>query len=103
MKMFEEGNRLTTEALDLIRLHADMIDCECPTHLIEILTKVRAFTEYTKGCIKKFPDDKKTHEWLLGCSENLDSMLSATITQLARFEGFIDGENKFVARDVKNT
>ncbi|MBC7467370.1 MAG: hypothetical protein H7256_15375 [Bdellovibrio sp.] len=98
MTIYGEGNRLTNEAILQLGEHTDMIECECPTHLIAILKKIRAFSEYSQTCIEKFPKDEKMHKWLLSASLNLDTLLSGTIGQLARHEGFINESNEFVAR-----
>lgn len=93
-----ENNRLTAEATEELAKYADLIDCECPTHLLSILAKVREFSVYTASCIERFPKDAKTHRWLLQASENIDLKLSTTIAQLARMEGFINDENQLVPR-----
>lgn len=98
MSIFGDGNRLTQEALVQLKENADMVACECPTHLIDILAKIRDFKTYTQSCIVAHPTDAKTHQWLYESAQNLDSLLSSTIAQLARFEGFIDHENNFVPR-----
>lgn len=98
MQIFDQTNRITTDALTELKQHADMIDCECPTHLIAILEQIRSFEKYSFSCIDKYPEDAKTHAWLVESAKNLDHMLSNTIAQLARFEGFIDSNNNFVAR-----
>lgn len=98
MSVFKEGNRLTTESLQQLTQHADMIECQCPTHLIDILNKIRAFSDYTTECIQKYPNDQATHKWLAGAALNLDTLLSTTIVQLARHEGFIDENNNFISR-----
>ena len=100
MSLFDETNRLTAQGIQELQAHADMVECECPTHLLAILAKVREFSAYTKSCIKLYPSDAPTHEWLLQSSQNLDSMLSSTIVQLARFEGFVDANNAFINRDI---
>jgi len=94
----QDGNQISKEAIKELEKHADMIECQCPSKLIEILQKVREFTEYTEGCIEKYPEDRDTHKWLKSSGINLDQPLSTTIIQLARFEGFIDGDNKIVDR-----
>lgn len=98
MQIFDQTNRLTPDAMSEIKKHSDMVQCECPTHLVAILEKIREFEAYTVGCIEKFPADAKTHTWLLESAHNLDHMLSNTIAQLARFEGFIDADNNFKPR-----
>ena len=98
MSIFEDGNRLSSQSLVALNEHADMIECQCPSRLIDVLKQVRNFGEYTKSCIEKFPQDASTHEWLFQSAQNLDSLLSTTIAQLARYEGFIDENNDIVAR-----
>ena len=100
--MIFDNGYITAEALKVFEEHADMIPCECPTHLMEILAKVRDFQAYTNECITKYPADEKTHIWLLKSAKNIDALLSSTIVQLARMEGFIDEKNQFVARESKS-
>lgn len=94
----EDGSQISEEAIKELEKHADMIECQCPSKLMEILQKVREFREYTSECIDKYPEDRDTHKWLRASAINLDQLLSTTIIQLARFEGFIDGENQIVDR-----
>lgn len=95
----EDGMQINDEAIAELKKHADMIDCECPHKLIEILNVVREFEEYTDECIEKYPDDEDTHKWLKSSALNIDQLLSTTLIQLARIEGFINEENEFVERD----
>ncbi len=89
---------LTVESLGKLEKYTDLIECECPAHLMAILDKVRAFDAYTTECITKFPNDAKTHKWLQTAARNVDALLSSTILQLARMEGFVDEQNEFVPR-----
>jgi len=92
------NEHVTDEALKELEKHIDMIECECPTYLIEILGRVRDFNKYTTECIQKYPKDAATHMWLSTSAKNIDAMLSNTIVQLARIEGFIDDKNEFKKR-----
>jgi len=94
----EDGNQISPEAIEELKKHADMIECECPTRLMKILEQVRDFTEYTEQCIDKYPEDKATHKWLKSSSMNIDQLLSTTLIQLARYEGFINEDNEIVDR-----
>lgn len=94
----QDGNQISKEAIKELEKHVDMIECECPNKLIDILQRVREFADYTEECIDKYPEDRDTHRWLKSSAINLDQLLSTTIIQLARFEGFIDENNKFVER-----
>lgn len=99
--MIFNNGYLTPESLEELAKHTDLIDCECPTYLMDILAKVREFNEYTTDCIKKYPKDAATHTWLQTSARNIDAMLSNTIVQLARMEGFINDDNEFTSRTNK--
>ncbi|GAA5523235.1 hypothetical protein LQ318_15645 [Aliifodinibius salicampi] len=96
----QDGNQISEEAIEELNKHADMIECECPSKLMEILQLVRNFTEYTEQCIEKYPEDEATHRWLKSSSMNLDQLISTTLIQLSRFEGFINENNEIVSRDA---
>ncbi|WP_340104039.1 hypothetical protein [Rhodohalobacter sp. 8-1] len=94
----KDGNQISEEAAKELQKHADMIECQCPNKLIDILRTVRDFIDYTDDCIEKYPEDRDTHKWLKSSAINIDQLLSTTIIQLARLEGFIDEDNRFVNR-----
>lgn len=94
----QDGSQISDQAIIELEKHADMIECQCPNKLIELLRQVREFRDYTTECIEKYPEDRDTHKWLRSSAINIDQLLSTTIIQLARFEGFIDGENRIVDR-----
>lgn len=96
----KDGSQISEEAVKELKKHADMIDCECPARLMQILEQVREFTEYTESCIEKYPEDKATHKWLKSSSMNIDQLLSTTLIQLARYEGFVNENNEIVERDT---
>lgn len=98
--MLIKNGSITSEALKTLEAYSDLIECECPNHLMAILAEVRKFQAYTNGCIEKYPRDAATHKWLLSASKNVDALLSKTIVELARMEGFINEENNFVPREL---
>ena len=98
MSIVTHDNRLSENAVIELGAKSDMIECECPARLLAILKEVRDFAQYTEGCIAQYPNDAKTHQWLHGCAVNLDTLLSSTIAQLARFEGYIDQNNDIQTR-----
>jgi len=96
--MILKNGHLNQDALNELAKNVDMIECQCPSYLMDILKRVREFNEYTTECITKYPDDAATHMWLQTSAKNIDAMLSNTIIQLARLEGFIDDKNNFIPR-----
>ncbi len=93
-----DGTQISNEAANELRKHADMIECQCPNKLLDILDVVRDFTRYTEDCIEKYPEDRDTHKWLKSSAINIDQLLSTTLVHLARYEGFIDENNNIVDR-----
>lgn len=91
--LLDENLLLTKEASEKILEKASVLDCECPSHLVDILNSIRGFKKYEKSCINKNDKDKETHEWLFEAANNLDKMVSNTIVQLARLEDMIDENN----------
>lgn len=96
LRLLNEQQLLTPYADAAIVARSSVLDCECPRYLSAILAQVREFQLYEQDCIYRFEKDKATHQWLYEASIDLDRMLSATILQLARMEGMIDGENQIV-------
>jgi len=93
----KEG-RLSEDSVTLLRQYSDMLECQCPGKLLEILDEIRNFNRYTTACIEQFPADAKTHQWLQTAALNLDSLLCGTIIQLARLEGFVNDQNQLAPR-----
>ena len=99
MTLIAANGCLTPEASIELAGYADLIECECPHHLLQILSQLRDFESYTASCITKFPKDAPTHKWLASSAINIDKMLSTTIIQLARREGFVDEDNNLIPRE----
>jgi glutaredoxin 2 len=94
-----DGGRLSADSVEQLRVHSDLLPCQCPQKLLEILDTIRGFTDYTSDCIVKYPADAETHQWLRTAALNLDKLLCGTVMQLARMEGFINEANEIVSRD----
>lgn len=93
-----ENGRLTDDSVDTLRQHTDMLACQCPGKLLEILDSIRSFTDYSNSCIVQYPADAQTHVWLRTAAQNLDKLLCGTVMQLARMEGFVDDNNQLIPR-----
>ena len=99
MKTLElEGGLLSESSIALLKQHSDMLQCQCPSKLLEILDVIRDFKAYTSRCIDQYPADAQTHRWLQTAALNLDKLLCGTVMQLARMEGFINDANELTSR-----
>ena len=92
-KLAFENETLTENSLKALSAYTDMIECQCPAKMIALLREVRAFRDYTHDCIARYPEDKAVHHWLESAAVNIDKLLSATLVQLARLEGYVTGED----------
>lgn len=95
-KLLNENGILTQEAMEKFSKLGNSVSCECPAHLVELLKAVKEFTEYQENCLKEKPGDELIHNWLKSTSINLEHLLSGTIVNLARMEGFIDEKNQII-------
>ncbi|MEB3336920.1 MAG: hypothetical protein VKJ46_05610 [Leptolyngbyaceae bacterium] len=89
--------QLTSELSDELLLEiceaADVIACECPGYLAQLLSQVRAFRSYTTSCIEQFPEDAETHRWLIQQAQQVEKLLLETIAELMRREDLLDEAN----------
>ncbi len=97
--LLDNTGKLTEKTIKELKQHSDMLECKCPTKLLEIIELINQFESYTDECIKNYPQDKNTHEWLKYSAININKLLSATLLQLARLEGFIDENNLICNRE----
>lgn len=95
-KMIDSRGTLLDEGAKQILSKATDVSCECPEHLIQILSSIKAFTKYQESCITEKPNDTLVHDWLKSTSINLEHFVSSAILHLARIEGIIDEDNKLV-------
>jgi cell division inhibitor SulA len=95
-KLFDSRGILTQEGMETLSNTGPSVSCECPQHLVELLAKVKEFTEYQENCLVAKPSDQLTHQWLKSTSINLEHLLSSTILNLARMEGIIDENNNII-------
>ena len=82
------------EQLIAISEAADVIACQCPGYLVQLIQQVRKFRHYTSDCMERFPEDAETHEWLSDRASQLESLLSQTIIELMQKEDLIDEQNQ---------
>ena len=82
------------EQLQTICENANVIACECPTHLVDLLRKVREFRYYTTDCIELSPSEAETHSWLSERVLQIESLLSHTIAEFIQREDLLDEQHQ---------
>ncbi|WGL60114.1 hypothetical protein QEJ31_00665 [Pigmentibacter sp. JX0631] len=96
--LLDQNGKLTKDSIQKLKDNADMLECQCPSKLIEIIELINNYEAYTDDCILKYPNDKTTHEWLKYSAININKLLSSTLLQLARLEGFLTDNNTIKKR-----
>lgn len=99
MKLVDEKGLITKEGKEVLKKVGKNTSCECPDHLVDLLTAAERFTEYQKNCLNQKPQDEFIHNWLYSSSMNLQHIISSTILTLARMEGLVDEKNEFTGKD----
>jgi hypothetical protein len=68
------------EQLQTICESADVIACECPARLVDLLRRVRQFRRYTgEDCLELVPDAAETHYWLSDQILQIEACLSEVL------------------------
>lgn len=88
------SNFLTDEQLIAICQAADLISCECPAYLVQLLKEVKKFRRYTSECINQFPEDETNHRWLSSQAAKVELLLSQIIYEFLKRESLIDEHNR---------
>ena len=94
--LLDERGILLEEVLEKMSSYGNSVSCECPKHLVDLLKQAKAFTAYQDRCLVEKPQDEMIHQWLKATSLNLEHLLSSTIVSLAKMEGILDEDNKFI-------
>ncbi len=79
--------RFSTGQLTRIAQSAPSLKCECPHHLVELVTSLLAFETYSSECASLNERERKIHRVLHASTASARSLLEAALAQLIEFEG----------------
>lgn len=88
-----ERPRFTTAELTRIGAISTSIDCECPHHLVTLVTNLRAFERYSADCTSRNVADAAMHEFLYRETIRANLIIENALRQLIDYEG-IDMESE---------
>lgn len=66
---------------------SDVVKCECPNHLAELITSLNAFEQYSEHCENRNKDDAAMHMLLHVTTAKARRMLEDALNHLVEFEG----------------
>ncbi len=61
--------------------------CECPRHLVELVTSLSTFEQYSAQCVSRGPDDAELHRDLQQTAAQARSLIEDAILRVALKEG----------------
>jgi len=79
--------RFDNKALAEIALAAVSLNCECPHHLSDLLTRLGNFEIYSAECESRSPADAALHQYLRHIAGSSRAMLEAALIRVADSEG----------------
>jgi len=66
---------------------SDVVKCECPNHLAELITSLNAFEQYSEHCENRNKEDAAMHMLLHVTTAKARRMLEDALNHLVEFEG----------------
>ncbi|MDL2355878.1 MAG: MerR family transcriptional regulator [Pseudomonadota bacterium] len=81
------ARRFDDQALAALSAAGDIVACECPRHLADILLMLNSFERYSTQCAARTPTDALLHEQLNHAAGSARMLLEAALERLARAEG----------------
>jgi len=79
--------RIAPEALARFASSAPSTECECPNHLADLVTALRAFEEYSAQCSHRSVEDAALHNYLWRCAAQSRSLFEDAVEHVASAEG----------------
>jgi MerR family transcriptional regulator, light-induced transcriptional regulator len=79
--------RFSAEQLARIALSATPIKCECPHHLVDLISSLLAFETYSSECANLHPQDIEIHGLLHTSTAAARALLEASLARILEAEG----------------
>jgi DNA-binding transcriptional MerR regulator len=81
------GPRFTSAELTRLASISTDIECECPHHLVSLISYLRAFEQYSTDCKNRNPADAAMHEFLCRETQRASHIIENGLRHLIEFEG----------------
>ena len=79
--------QFTPQQLARISVRAPVIACECPLHLVDLISSLTAFETYSLECQNKNASDTESHAFLYANAAHARFLLESALHRVAEFEG----------------
>lgn len=78
--------RFTDETLARLATLSSAVKCECPRHLVELISSLTAFEKYSTECVSRSPKDAALHAYLNATASRARHMIENALTQVIEAE-----------------
>jgi hypothetical protein len=79
--------RYSAEQLARIAVNAPRLACECPRHLVDLVSSLNAFETYSRECAQRSPADAELHQFLNTTTAAARALLEEALQRVIEFEG----------------
>ncbi|MCF7990331.1 MAG: MerR family transcriptional regulator [Thiohalocapsa sp.] len=79
--------RFDAEALSRIALASPTVRCECPHHLVELVSSLAAFERYSQECENRNVDDAALHAFLYAVTARARATMESALARVIEAEG----------------
>ena len=82
------GRKYSEATLSRIAGLSTNILCECPRHVVELISQIASFEEYSQDCLNRNADDAHLHAYLRSISGSARALFENALLKIAQHEGF---------------
>lgn len=82
------GRKYSEATLSRIAGLSTNILCECPRHVVELISQIASFEEYSQDCLNRNADDAHLHTYLRSISGSARALFENALLKIAQHEGF---------------
>ncbi len=79
--------RYNAEQLARIAVRTPSVTCECPHHLVDLITNLAAFETFSQECRSRNPEDAAVHAFLYAAAGTARALLETGLERVIALEG----------------
>ena len=83
------GRRFSDRELALIGAHKTSVSCECPHHIVTLVSALNAFEQYSAECASRDDADARLHAWLRETTARARGMMEEALVRVAEADGIV--------------
>jgi len=83
-----QPRRYTDQQIAQLAAISTSIDCECPTHVAQLLSSINAFERYSAECSDSDPVQRELHRYLEQVAATARGLFEDAVGRVAEVEGF---------------